>query len=173
MGLASQGLLTLEEMSRGPWRDLELREPVMSTGPLDVRASCLRVKGDREWIIEVEPIDLAPKIEVFRLRVSDAPGMPAGLERAAKERWRNAGELLAAFVSRHRRIAIGTRQYTAPDWQRIGISEVLVEDVLVLRDGSGQQAVLTPDTDQPGSLRIVRGSRSEDPWYQLEDLRIV
>jgi len=166
-------MLALEEMLHEVWHDIELREPISSLGPLEVRASGILVRGDQTWLIDVEPVDLAHRVEVFRLRVGR---QSADLEQSRwfpNERWRPAGELLAAFSSSSRRLSLRTARYATPEWERLGISQVLLDDALLLRDTSGQQAIVTPDVDQPGGLRIARGDDTGPSAPETQELRVI
>jgi len=132
------------------------------------------IRGDRTWLVEVMPVDIAPKVEVFRLGVREGAAEDLRNEGPASRLSADAGEFLAAFVGRHRQVLLGTRVHSSPDWQRLGIPSVWVDDVLVLKDSSGQRALLTPDPDHPGGLLISRAlSDLEDQSVPVERLLVI
>jgi hypothetical protein len=159
-------------MTQGHWSAIDLLGPLKSKAPLVIQANAVRVTGDQTWLITAEPVDLVAKVEVLRIRaaiISESKVNP----RAPLSNWQGVGELLAAFLGGHRRLAIATRRYESPDWRSLGIGDVLVDDSIILRDSSGQQAMIVVDNEQPGALLIVRGSSLNDINGAIDRLRVL
>ncbi len=153
--LSALSRIALENMSWARWESLELLVPIRVVGSLQKTAAGLFVRsGQRSWMIQAEPVDLAPKVEVFRLSAREI--YVAEEKDRYKLRAESADELLAAFVGVGSRLSVIARRHTASDWQGAGIAEVVVEDVIVVRDASGQQAYITADSAEPGAIRLSR-----------------
>lgn len=172
--MPGQELNTLERLARADWTAIHLVGHSQQVRPLEVRTSAAMIRGDRTWLVEVLPVDLAPRVEVFRLMVREGAAEDFRSDWPPPQLNEDAGEFLAAFVGRRRQILLGTRVHSAPDWRRLGIPSVWVDDVLVLKDSSGQRALLTPDPAQPGGLLISRAlSHLEDQAVPVERLLVI
>jgi hypothetical protein len=55
---------------------------------------------------------------------------------------------------------IAARRYPAPQWTSTKVGAIVVEDLLIFRHLSGQQAFVVADDEQPGSLIIARNWQS-------------
>lgn len=172
--MSVQELNVLERLARADWTAIDLVGPSEQVRPLEVRTSAAMIRGDCNWLVEVLPVDLAPRVEVFRLMVREGAAGDFRNEGPPTRLSEDAGEFLAAFVGRRRQILLGTRVHSAPDWRKLGIPSVWVDDVLVLKDSSGQRALLTPDPGQPGCLLISRAlSPLEDQAVPVERLLVI
>lgn len=69
---------------------------------------------------------------------------------------------------------VGLRRYGVPSWASVHVGGLLVEDVLILQDHSGQSAFLVPDDDQPGALIVTRNRDALPvPDAELIGLRVL
>jgi hypothetical protein len=104
-------------------------------------------------IIAVLPVDLEPKLEVFRLTVRRAGDLPPSRS-AHVARFFDSDEALSAFIGISHRVLVGARKHSTGPSSDGGYA--VVEDVLVLRHHSGQQAFVCADDEQLGALLVVR-----------------
>jgi hypothetical protein len=158
--LRPESALLLEAAARNPWSGIEFNEPVDRSGVMRVRTSGVLLHTGDDIRISAEVVEVLPKLEVVRLVASISKGERKGSGGPPPPRYQDAGELMSAFVSRSRQILLGTRSVPVPDWATKQLNRILVDDVLILRDSSGQQAYIAADEDQPGHL-IVGRNREE------------
>ncbi|MDZ4865246.1 MAG: hypothetical protein SGJ01_17645 [Gemmatimonadota bacterium] len=166
--------LALENLARDTWQSIELIGGQRAANLLQVRVSGVLIRGHRDWLVQVVPVDVAPMVEVFRLGVREHFQRSLQAPHFVDSAILDAGELLAAFVGGRRQLLLGTRVHSSPDWERLGIPNLWVEDVLVFKEPSGQRAVLTPDPEQPGGLLVTRTVSSlSDEALPVERLLVV
>lgn len=154
--LPPSSLIALEAVSKGTWSSIELLAPVAQVSTLRVRTSEVRIRGSADVQIGAVPVDILPKLEVFRLDVRIARADGETDPRFRPPVFQDSGELLSGFVGGSHQLLVGTRRYAAPEWATGIVREIMVEDLLILRHLSGQQAFIAADDEQPGSLLIAR-----------------
>ena len=152
---ASTGtLLQLEKCAHDAWEDVKLLGPVARLGNLVYRANGVQIVGPNSLTIMAVSVDVAEKLEVFRLTA-------AGVSQDSK-RFDPLGpecepeELFWTFRQRGRRIIVVTRAHTTasgPDTEGMTFE---VDDLLILRDAGGQQAFVVADEEQPGAILVTR-----------------
>jgi hypothetical protein len=111
----------------------------------------------------VTPVDIQPKFEVFRLSASINAHKEDKDSRFRLIEFVAAGEVMSAFVGDNHQILVGARLHPVPEWATDVVGTIIVEDLLVIRHSTGQQAFITPDDSQLGALVVAR--RKEEIAY--------
>jgi hypothetical protein len=107
--------------------------------------------------IAAASVDLLPELEVFRLEASEQVGT-TDHPYPGRVRYESSGETFSAFLGLHHRLLLGAREYVPPDWASSLMTRIVVENLLVIRHYSGQQAFISPDEQQPGTLLVTRSN---------------
>lgn len=176
VGLPTDEMSSLERMARDEWSSFDLTGQVVRVGALSVRASGLLVRGVRTWLVQAASVDVARKIELFRLDVREWTAPEEAVRGWQQLAIQPSGELLAGLVGSYHQVLLGTHRHSTPAWEEVGVASVLVEDLLLLKDQSGQQAAVQPDCDQPGTVLISRATETEraaDNSLSLDTIRLV
>ena len=146
----------LHAVAHDEWQGVHVARPIAQLRNLRLRTAAVRICGRVNIVVTAYPVDIAPKLEAFRVHVSLEP--PAGEidARFKPAVYEPAGEVLSAFSRGASKIMLGARRHEVPTWASSHVGRLLVEDLLVLQDQSGQRAFVVPDDDQPGTLIITR-----------------
>lgn len=167
-------LSALEVVSERPWTAIDFLVPSVMTAALRLRTSGLRIRSGTDVVIGASPIDITPKLEVFRLNAHVENSKPPVDRRFGPRRYDDSDELLSVFKGTGHRMFIGARRYRALEWASTTVGAILVEDLLVFRHLSGQQAFVVTDDEQPGSLIIARSWQSlPNPGVEVAYLRAI
>lgn len=160
--LSPRDLLALESVSVGRWNAIEWAGADF-LGKLLIRTAAIRIRGLADVTIGVTPIDIQPKLEVFRLSASVKTRGEDKDPRYQQIEFLAAGEAVSAFLGENHQMLVGARRHPVPEWVADVVDTIIVEDLLVLRHSTGQQAFITPDDSQPGALLVAR--RKEEIAY--------
>lgn len=164
MSVAS--LCALEEVAKTEWTRVEVAEPVVRAGSTRLRTNEVLIRGAIDVAITVLPRDVAARFEVFPLNVrrwcdTSTP------ERRFQSRHADSGELFAAFLGGVHQLLVVSRRHAIPEWADPVAREVLVEDLIIFRHVSGQQAYIASDEEEPGALIVTR-TRDQIPFPNAE-----
>jgi hypothetical protein len=113
-------------------------------------------------------VDIAPKLEVFRLDARFAVAEATHDPRFKSRDYVDAGEMMSAFLGQCHRLFIAGRRLAVPNSISSIVGGLVVEDLLLVRDLSGQQAFVAASDEQPATLLIVR--RWEDVPYNNAEI---
>jgi len=120
-------------------------------------------------------IDIAHKWEVFVLHAEVLRDRSGGVSKAAsslrEEHHASADEILEAFLGRNHTLFIVSRQYTVPTPHAAAYTRMMVEDALLIKDRSGQQALIAVDEQNPGGVVVSRVR--EDIDLVLSDASVI
>jgi hypothetical protein len=153
--LSPRSLDAFDSAAHAQWSRIEFAAPVTQLGHLWIRTHVVRIQGDADLLISAATSDVIAKLEVFRLRLQ--------LDREARydhrfprPTYEDSGDLLSAFLGKAHQVFIATRRHVVPEWARHSVLDLIAEDLLILRDPSGQQAFISPDDGAPGTLSVTR-----------------
>ena len=146
----------LEELAKEEWASIELVAPGIKRVGLRAVANELRILGQRVVSIGAVSVRLGKANEVFTIQADTGGSSPAWADKVWAPQIEDAGELASAFLGRAHQLLVGARLHRFPSGGGHSDREVLVEDLLVLRDLSGQQAFITPDDEHPGMIVLAR-----------------
>lgn len=153
----------LEILARCSWSGLDVVAASEPRGMTAVVTDGLRIVADREVLIDARSVDLIPKLEVFQPQAVTSESVGPDRAWSTPRNFEGLGDLLAPFVGRGHQILVGARRYEVPEWARPLVTELVIEDVLLVRSPGGQMLVIGPDDHRP--LAVVVGS----DWDDLPD----
>src|ERR1700722_7363908 len=120
----------LELLSASSWIGIEFSMPIKRPAELCVQTSEIHINCDAIIALSAVSIDIAPKLEVFRLGARPARASDAVDQRAFPRSYSAAGELMSAFVNARPRLFIAGRRHVVPKWATSLVGSLLVEDLL-------------------------------------------
>jgi hypothetical protein len=159
----------LDQMTWTAVRGLQISEP---SEPLAVQCAALLFKGPALIEIGVTVRDIAPGWEVFGLS-ADIRKQSSSPHRRVRSHEGELSSLSEAFAGRNHHIIVVATQHVVPDWALDVVERVVIEDTLIVRDRSGQTAVISPDLALPGTLRISRGQPSREDESRVAYRRVI
>lgn len=155
--LSPHDLAALYEIADRKWSAIAWADPVRRAG-LSVRCSEVRITaGETTVSIEIRSRELEPRVEAFRLTMA-LPGASPKPEWYKPPSFIDSDEIMSAFVGSSHRMFVAGRRFRFESER--GLQSYLVEDVLLLRHSSGQQAFICADDELPGSLIVTRDRHS-------------
>jgi hypothetical protein len=155
--VSQTSLEALEALASAAWTGVAVTAPATpQSGQLILRTSEVRVNAPRPISIGVESVDIAPKLEVFRLGARFAVAEATHDPRFKSRDYVDAAEMMSAFLGQCHRLFIAGRRLVVPSSVSSIVGGLVVEDLLLVRDLSGQQAFVAASDEQPTTLLIVR-----------------
>jgi len=155
--LAPRDLAALYEIADIEWAAIAWADVDRCAG-LSLRCSAVQITAGKTVVtIAVRSRELEPRVEAFRLTAA-LPGEWTAPEWYEPPPFIDSDEIMSAFIGTSHRMFVGGRRYTFDSAE--GMQAFLVEDVLLLRHSSGQQAFICADDQLPGSLFVTRDRHS-------------
>lgn len=149
----------LEDISKSDWISAEFIGPSINSVGRSVRSNAVRISVNGcNFEIGAVSIDIAPKWEVFVLHAevpTQRNGVWSGAMLTHIER-RAADEMFQAFLGRNHTMLLITRDYAVPPSHMDTYTRMSVEDALLIKDRSGQQAIVAVDEQNPGGVILSR-----------------
>jgi hypothetical protein len=155
--ISQASLEALEALASASWTGVAMAaQATRPAGQLIVLTSEMRVTALRPVSIGAVSVDIAPKSEVFRLEARFVSAEATHDPRFKDRVYVDAGEIVDAFLGHCNRLFIAGRRLSVPRSVSSTVGGLLVEDLLVIRDLSGQQAFVAASDEQPTTLVIAR-----------------
>lgn len=155
--LSPRDLITLHEIADREWSAIAWSQVHRLAG-LNLRCSLLRITAEEKVVtIGVRSCELESGVEAFRLTAGLTGEWPLpGWYKSPV--FSDSDEIMSAFKGTDHRLFVGARRYAFESVY--GEQSFLVEDLLLIRHDSGQQAFICADDSLPGSLFIARDRNS-------------
>jgi hypothetical protein len=170
--IGASSLAALQHLDRMSWSGVSAVQMSAPSEPLIVRCGAVLFEGPTLVEVSVIVRDITPGWEVFGLSVEICE-QARSLERPVRGRVVELGILSDAFSGHNHHITVVGTEHVVPEWALDLMERLVIEDALMLRDRSGQAAVIRPDPELPGALRITRGNPSSEEEEHMAYRRIV
>ena len=132
-----------------------------------------RVTAARTLVIRGVAVDLLPKLEVFTIAAQIVPPGSGDVSRGSTLTRPLLGEA-ASFLGRMHRLYVAGRRVRIPQWAATTLSEILIEDTLVIKDNKDHQLLISADQSRPATLMVASDwEQLESPDIELAYLRAV
>jgi len=155
--LSVDSMAALSMMAASSWSGVEAKGGTERLTRIDM----VRVMGDTQFGIQGTAVDLLPKLEAFGIAVD-----VLGASTDKRVRWttvpaREVAEAAPFFERRHH-LWVAGRRWPVPEWARDTMSDLVIEDTLVIKGVDDQQLLVSADQGLPCTLVIATD------WSQLD-----
>ena len=163
----------IEHLAKSDWTSAEFVGLSVGAVARAVRSNGIRISSaDCEFEIGAVSVDIAPKWEAFVLHaVAQTAGAEHNAAKLDSRRPASTDERFEAFLGRNHTLFVITREYAVPPSHAGMFTRVSVEDALLIRDRSGQQALIAVDEENPGG--VVMSRVREDIDRVLSDASLI
>lgn len=168
--LSIESLTALAKMAAEAWTGLDV---VGGSGQL-AGIDEFRVMAARSLVVRGFSVDLLPKLEVFTIAAHIVQPPSGDVSRANTPTTRPLLGEAESFLGRMHRLYVAGRRVRVPEWAAEVLSEIVVEDTLVIKDNKDHQLLISADQSRPTTLMVTTDWKQlESPDIELAYLRAI
>lgn len=168
--MSQPAVAALEEATNSAWDHLRFANP--RTGGSGLFASSLHIEGAFSLVVNVRPVDVLTKLEAFCLHATIGAKLVTSDRRFGAPALVDVREFVPNLEAGTHKIFIGGRRHSVPEWAEARASDLIVEDLLLLRSTSGSELIIAASQDFPGEIQLWKDiNQAPDPLVELVYLR--
>lgn len=154
-------LAAFERLSGQEWHDVAVAGATVLERGRVVRVDAVQIGLHPSVVLRALPVDIAAKLEVFGLAADSLEDRDQPPASYMHQTFVPLPGLNHAVTKQRHKLAVIGRRFSAEAWIRVGVADVVIEDVLVIESESGRALFVAADHGQPGTLIL-----STD-WHEI------